>query len=278
MERQRDGTEIQRLFEQERRRNKEQETADRIRYLEQLNASMKQQAPNVSEALKRAYSAEDQVGVLRLKLSEMKQQKAAAEAQVANMREMIVILARDQEKEKNELREKHREELEKLRSQLKAEHAEELFRTTMKAEKNIQKAKERARRRRREITQAKQLDDEPVFLASAVDNEEEEEEEEEEEAVTGTDLLYFVMQSAALDRFFPAFHDFGIESVEDLSSDEVTIDILTSQDIGMTEDDVAALWAKIDELHRLHGEESTPRETEAFLPKSLPPPPEGGAP
>ena len=67
--------------------------------------------------------------------------------------------------------------------------------------------------------------------------------------LSGTDMLNFVMQSAGLGQFFAVFHEFGIETIHDLSSADVTTDILTSEDIGMSEDQVSKLWQKIDELN-----------------------------
>jgi hypothetical protein len=282
--RQRDATEIQRLFEQERRKNRDEEAAERIRYLEQLNLSLQAQAPKLAEVSKRAFQAEDAVVELRKKLAEMKQKKELADAQVANTREMMVLLARDQEvhinnvrkqcqaeldqkdadcqaaiDQKNadieQLRAKHAAELdqkdadcqaaidrknadiEQLRAKhaadvenLRARHEEKVAQLKEKAVKMKENAKARGRRRRRE----RQME---VAGGAAADE------------LSGTDMLNFVMQSAGLGQFFAVFHEFGIETIHDLSSADVTTDILTSEDIGMSEDQVSKLWQKIDELN-----------------------------
>lgn len=253
--RQRDATEIQRLFEQERRKNRDEEAAERIRYLEQLNLSLQAQAPKLAEVSKRAFQAEDAVVELRKKLAEMKQKKELADAQVANTREMMVLLARDQEVHINNVRKQCQAELdqkdadcqaaidrknadiEQLRAKhaadvenLRARHEEKVAQLKEKAVKMKENAKARGRRRRRE----RQME---VAGGAAADE------------LSGTDMLNFVMQSAGLGQFFAVFHEFGIETIHDLSSADVTTDILTSEDIGMSEDQVSKLWQKIDELN-----------------------------
>ena len=264
--RQRDATEIQRLFEQERRKNRDEEAAERIRYLEQLNLSLQAQAPKLAEVSKRAFQAEDAVVELRKKLAEMKQKKELADAQVANTREMMVLLARDQEVHINNVRKQCQAELdqkdadcqaeldqkdadcqaaidrknadiEQLRAKhaadvenLRARHEDKVAQLKEKAVKMKENAKARGRRRRRE----RQME---VAGGAAADE------------LSGTDMLNFVMQSAGLGQFFAVFHEFGIETIHDLSSADVTTDILTSEDIGMSEDQVSKLWQKIDELN-----------------------------
>ena len=114
MERQRNAAEVQRLFDIERRRNKEYEQSERVKYLEQLNKQLEAQAPKLSSALQRAFEAEDMVSDLRKKLFEVQQQNQNAEARVSNLQQTMVILAKDHDKFVDDLRQQHKEEVDKL--------------------------------------------------------------------------------------------------------------------------------------------------------------------
>ena len=227
--------EVQRLFDLERRRNKEYEQSERVKYLEQLNKQLEAQAPKLSAALQRAFEAEDMVSDLRKKLFEVQQQNQNAEARVSNLQQTMVILAKDHDKFVDELRQQHKEEVDTLKAEHKME-IEQLMHEKIAVERRAE-----ARKTRRKKVQESEKEESAI--------------EEKQEEPTGTDLLHFLMESVGLVHYFEIFHDFGIETIDDLQSDDVTHDLLLSEDIGMSEEEAQILRRKLEELHRDDSEE-----------------------